>query len=801
MAAHSAPLDTNLAANFDPRSGSWLERLFFNHRGAVVAICALVTVILGWQAGNLRLQADFEKMIPTRHPFIETYFKHKDQLKGSGNVLRVAVVNRNGSILDAHYLQTLQKINDEIYQIPGVDRLFVKSLWTPATRWLAVTEEGLEGGPVMPDNFDGSTETLQTLKTNIERSGEIGRLVAADFQSSIVLVPLLDRYADGTPLDYGAFSEAVEKVRRKYESDTIAIHITGFSKVVGDLIEGLQQVFIFFAMAIAIAAIVLYSYTRCVRSTALVVTCSVVAVIWLAGLLPLLGYQLDPYSILVPFLVFAIGMSHGAQKMNGIMQDIGRGIPRLIAARFTFRRLFMAGLTALLADAVGFAALMVIDIQVIRDLAVTASIGVVILIFTNLVLLPVLLSYLGVSAEAARRSLLSETATEASGGEKHPLWRTLDLFTTRRWAIAAVLVALVMAGGGFLVSMNLKIGDLDAGAPELRPDSRYNQDNAFITSHYAASSDVLVAVVETPEYKCIDYKTLMTVDALQWELMQVAGVEGTYSYADLTKQVMAGLNEGVLKWFDLRPNQDAINEVTTNASRELFSQTCDTLVNFVYLADHKATTLTRIVDKIEAFARQNNSDALQIKLGAGNGGIEAATNIVVKQANLQMLGLVYLAVIALCFITFRSVPAVACAVLPLLLTSILCEALMVTLNMGVKVATLPVIALGVGIGVDYALYILSVTMAELRRGATLSEAYYRALTFTGRVVVLTGITLAIGVATWAASPIKFQADMGILLAFMFLWNMLGALVLLPALGHFMLNRCAARTPSVEAGLE
>jgi hypothetical protein len=152
------------------------------------------------------------------------------------------------------------------------------------------------------------------------------------------------------------------------------------------------------------------------------------------------------------------------------------------------------------------------------------------------------------------------------------------------------------------------------------------------------------------------------------------------------------------------------------------------------------------------------------------------------------LFLVYGAVLLLAFLTFRSWRAVLVAVLPLVLTSILAEALMVALGMGVKVATLPVIALGVGIGVDYALYILSVMLTQMRAGKTLSEAYHGALLFTGKVVLLTGVTLAIGVITWVASPIKFQADMGLLLAFMFLWNMLGAMVLLPALAHFLLKQ-------------
>jgi predicted RND superfamily exporter protein len=208
---------------------------------------------------------------------------------------------------------------------------------------------------------------------------------------------------------------------------------------------------------------------------------------------------------------------------------------------------------------------------------------------------------------------------------------------------------------------------------------------------------------------------------------------------------------------------------------------------YVYLRDHKAETLQRVVQHVENFAAVNDTADVKFLLAAGSAGIEAATNIAVKQAWRQMLLLVYGAVVLLCFITFRSWRAVLVAVLPLVLTSMLAEALMVALGMGVKVATLPVIALGVGIGVDYALYILSVTLAQLRAGASLSQAYYRALLFTGKVVMLTGVTLAIGVVTWVASPIKFQADMGLLLAFMFLWNMLGALVLLPALAHFLLR--------------
>jgi predicted RND superfamily exporter protein len=803
-------------ADFDPTTGSRLERLIFNNRLAVVLACAAVTVILVIVAATqLALNASFERMIPQSQPYIKNYLEHQKDLRGLGNALRVVVENTGGDIYEPAYLETLKKVSDELVLTPGVDRAWVKSLWTPGVRWTEVTEEGFRGGPVMPDNYDGSPAATEQLRANIARSGIVGSLVGNNFKSSMIFVPLLDRDpASGKGIDYRGLSRILEEnVRAKYElsraieekvrsqeTPGVRIHVIGFAKLVGELIEGLVQVMTFFAAAALIATIIIYWYTRCARSTALVVACSVVAVVWQLGLVAALGFELDPFSILVPFLVFAIGVSHGAQKMNGIMQDIGRGTHKLVAARYTFRRLFLAGLTALLADAVGFAVLMVIDIPVIRDLALAASVGVAVLIFTNLVLLPVLLSYTGVSAAAAERSLRAENV-ETRGKGLGAVWSWLDCFTERRWALGAIGVSTVLAISGFAVSTKLQIGDLDAGAPELRPDSRYNRDNAYITANYSLSSDQFAVIVKTPAEGCLKYRTLVEADRLAWTLQQVPGVQTTVFLGNAVRQITAGSYEGSPKWLTIARNQDVLNYGAQQASvnnPDLFNTECSVMPVIAYLADHRADTLDRVTAVAAQFAAEHGAPDLQFLLAAGSAGIEAATNIVVRKAWFEMLLYVYAAVALLCFVTFRSWRAVVVAVVPLAVTSILCEALMVILGIGVKVATLPVIALGVGIGVDYALYLLSVQLAQQRAGVPLKVAYQRAVQFTGKVVALVGVTLAAGVVTWAWSPIKFQADMGILLTFMFLWNMVGALVLIPALSHFLLNRRAAAPAPVTA---
>ncbi|HVI73557.1 MAG TPA: MMPL family transporter [Anaeromyxobacteraceae bacterium] len=775
-------------AEFDPQSGMRFERLIFNRRRLVIGTLLAATMALAFCAVSKGvMNADFERMIPTHQPYIRNYLENKSELRGLGNSLHVVVENLRGDIYDPRYLESLRQISEELFLMPGVDRPWVKSLWTPGVRWNEVTEEGFRGGPVMPDSYDGSPASIEALRRNVQRAGIMGSLVARDLRSSDVFVPLLDRASGtGERLDYRRLSRSLEQLRARFEGKDsgVRVHIIGFGKLVGDLLEGVLQVAGYFAVAAGIAIAILFGYTRCWRSTLLVVGCSTVAVIWQVGLVSALGYELDPYSVLVPFLVFAIGVSHGTQKMNGILQDVARGTHRLVAARYTFRRLFLPGLTALLADAVGFAVLMTIDIPVIQQLAISASIGVGALILSNLILLPILLSYTGVGRTAAERALRKE-------GDPRTSWalRLLGRFTEPRWAAAAIALSAAMALWGWKTSLRLQIGDLEPGAPELRSTSRYNRDNAFVTANYGLSNDVFAVIVKTGREGCLKHPTLVEADRLGWALQQIPGVQATSSLADAVRVITAGSFEGNPKWLTLARNQDVLNyaaQQATTRNPDLFNADCSVMPVLAFLSDHKADTLERVVRVAEEFSARHGDDERQFLLAAGNAGIDAATNRVVRDASRTMMLWVYAAVAALCLITFRSWRATVVTIVPLAITSILCEALMVILGIGVKVATLPVIALGVGIGVDYALYLLSVQLALQRAGRPLGEAHRVSLRFTGKVVALVGVTLAAGVVTWAFSPIKFQADMGILLTFMFLWNMGGALVLMPALSRFLL---------------
>ncbi|MEH6448266.1 MAG: MMPL family transporter [Oleispira sp.] len=790
-----------------PESEPFLERVLFAARPLVLTILAVLTLIFAYGLTQIKLDSSIEKYIPLKHEFIKNYLVHKDELGSGLSNIKLSVESNDGDIFSKEYMATLQLINDEVFFINGVDRSAMKSLWTPNVRWTEVTEEGFQGGPVIPATYDGSEESLEQLRQNVLKSGQVGRLVANNFSSTIIDIPLVEVDPDtGEKLDYQELSRSVEeKIRNAYSSDKITIYVTGTPKKLADLLEGVTSIVWFFLAAIIFTAILLFLYSRCIRGTLIPIAASLIAVVWQLGALALMGFTIDLYSVLVPFLIFAIGISHGVQIISGIAIESGKGANKLMASRLAFRGLYVPGMLALLSDGLGFLTLLFIEIGVIQELAIAASVGVAMIIITNLVLVPLVMSYVGISKSGIRHAKNNEQA-------EPKLWKLLSKIASKKVAPYPIIAAILMAAGGLYQSQSLKIGDLDAGAPELRQDSRYNLDNAYMVSNYSTSSDVFLVMVETSKEQCNSYKVMDAIDRFMWYMENVPGVQSTVSMVTVSKLVTKGMNEGNLKWSALSRNQTILNTSIQRAPASLLNQDCSMAPVIVYLNDHKAETLENAVAAVEAFkvkyddkvdakyfamsmpeleaaidAGELSSAPVRFQLASGNAGIEAATNEVIGDAQNTMLIFVYAVVFVLCFATFRSFRAIACILIPLALTSILCQALMAYLGIGVKVATLPVIALGVGIGVDYGIYIYNRLEVMLIAGKSLQEAFFETLKSTGKAVSFTGITLAIGVGTWIFSPIKFQADMGILLVFMFIWNMLGALILLPALATFILK--------------
>ena len=764
-------------------------QLQLRNRRVLLVIFIALTAFFGYHATQIKLDAGYEKSIPADHPYMEVYRAYAPQF-GGANIVNVALMSKEGDIFNPRFLSDLDALTRDVMRLPGVIPSFVRSLFTADAVFVTYNEEGFAGGRIVPPEFVPNDTYVELVRQNLLKSGEVGRLVSRDFQGAMVIAEFSERDPQSDErLDYRKLGSALEALRDKYTTEDTDLRIIGFPKFIDDVIDGVTAVGFFFLVALTITACLLYLYSGSWALTGAALFVALDAVVWQLGLSRLLGLGIDPMSILVPFLIFSIGVSHAVQMTNAWRMSVVAGETSIEAARSAFRRVFIPGTTALLANAVGFGVIMVIRIPIIHELGIIAAIGVAVMVITNKFLLPILLADLKLSPRALQRA-----ARAANRGEGHVLWHFVSACARRKVAIPILIVGVVILGCGVWARQHVVVGDAVAGAPELRPGSRYNRDIREIGARFNVNMDQVTVIARTHKEGCADFKVMYPIDRYQWLMAHLPGVQSVEALPGVIRQRNVGNSEGSFKFYELPRNPhsfgDAMRYMEFNL--KLFDQACTAIPIRIYTKDHRAETLANVISETKRFQQHEAAEGVEFLSAAGSGGVMAATNEAVKAAQNQMLVTLYLAVTVLCLATFASWRMAFCVVVPLVLVSQFAEAVMYWLDIGLKVSTLPVVALGAGVGVDYGIYLLSRTQVAMRDGLRLREAYLRGLREAGTAVVFTAVTMTLGVATWVLSPLKFQADMGLLLAYMFIVNMLGAVILMPALASVIVYRAGFR---------
>jgi len=325
-----------------------LEHVVFGIRPILIAVFAVITLFLGYKASQLKIDAGFEKQLPLKHEFIQTFLQYRDEF-GGANRLIISVSPREGTIYQKEFFEVFKKVSDEVYYLDGVNRSSIQSLFTPNVRFVEIVDGGFSGGKVVPADFMGTEEDIERVRKNVLKSSIVGRLVANDFTAAAISFRLSEiDPKTGEKLNYFKVADQLEEsIRTKYETTNIRINIIGFAKAVGDVAKGAKGVLSFLALSILMTLFLIYYFIKSWRFAFLLILCSLVAVIWNLGMLPLLGQGLDPMSILVPFLICAIGVSHGIQILNGVNYSIYQGKDCYEAARESFSRLVLPGIIAL----------------------------------------------------------------------------------------------------------------------------------------------------------------------------------------------------------------------------------------------------------------------------------------------------------------------------------------------------------------------------------------------------------------------------------------------------------------------
>lgn len=775
-----------------------LEDFCFRHRTHVLIWLVLFTAFMGYFAIQLRMEAGFEKQMPTGHEYINTFQKYRDDLLGA-NRLNFVVKAKNGTIWTPLGLKRLYEVTQAVIFLPSVDRSGVQSLWTPNCFVNEITEEGFRAAPVIPgtvtpDQLD--IEVVAAIQRAANQGGFIGTLVSRDQTSSMITAELSEFDKDGNKIDYVEYNHILEnQIRQKFEDADFEIQIIGFAKQIGDIADGASSVLEFCTVALLLTALSVYWYCHSVRFTLLPIFCSLTSLVWQFGALKLMGFGLDPLAVLVPFLVFAIGVSHGVQQINYIVRELSHGKTTMEATRASFSGLLIPGILALVTAFVSFITLILIPIPMVRELAITASLGVFFKIATNLVLLPIAASFFHFTKEYADTAMLKR--------ERRAYWlRMLARVAKPGNALIIIIITLTVLGISIWQSNGRVIGTLQPGAPELRPEARFNRDAVAIAEAYDIGLDWLTVIFEAPPESCENVALGTYQDRFVWVVQNTEGVLSANAYSTQLKNFSVGYNEGNPKMgvVPIDPGNYAALSIEIGRMRGYTSKDCSMTAVHLFLADHKATTINRVINQVKAFRSAHAMDGITIRLASGNAGVLAAVNDEVERSELPMMLYVYGAIVILVILVYRDFRAVLACCLPLTVATFIGYWFMKELQIGLTVATLPVMVLAVGIGVDYAFYIYNRLQAHLAHGEHIVKALEHSILEVGTATIFTAITLAIGVVTWAFSDLKFQADMGKLLAFMFMINMVMAMTALPAFAVWLDKLFPRRGPPRAQGI-
>ncbi|HEY0973504.1 MAG TPA: efflux RND transporter permease subunit [Solimonas sp.] len=838
-----------------------VEPIIYGKRMLMLGILGFLTVMFAVFAAGTHVDAGFDKSVPLNHPYMQVLKQYEDEFGGANTVL-VALIQKDKTkdIYNEHFLSKLKQVTDEVFFLPGIDRSRVSSLFTPDVRYVEVVEGGFAGGNVIPAEYQPTDEMFALVRANVGKGGHVGRYVSKDQTGAMVFSELLEiDPVTGKKLDYReAASKLENEIRGKFQDDQIDIHIVGFAKVIGDVTDAANEVIMYFFVALAMTFVLLILYLGSFKLAVLPLVCSFIAVIWEFGLLAGTGYGLDPFAILVPFLILAVSVSHGVQYTSSWVSELATGKNGYDASVETFRRLAIPGTTALITDLVGFLTILLIPIDIIREMAINASYGMLAIIVTNKILMPIWLTYMNVKDVDA--FVQKQEKREAVF---NPFFRWLSGITKPVPAAIAILCLALIYGWASWQARGMLYGDAQEGVPELRPDSRYNQDSHAITENFTIGTDIIKVIAETDAEACIKYDVMEQIDRFGWHMENDPGVASILSLPWAGRQVNMAFSEGTPKFRVLPRNQytmvQAITPIPTSSG--LLSPNCSAMAVFVFTKDHKAETLDRLTNLTKSFNEANakewfeankgtdtaycadkiaarrawgdqkvalkrevtslkareftdtqvDEDAgivqrraqveeakakfdgfdkpcpVNFALASAQGGVMAASNEVVKEKEKPIVYYVYIVIIIFLWLSFRTAAGVFSILLPLYVVSALISALMAIKGIGMKVATLPVAALAVGIGVDYGIYIYSTIEEFVKKGKSLQEAFYETLRMTGKPVIFTGLVLSGSVATWLWSGLQFQADMGLLLTFAFFANMVGAILMCPAICRYLMK--------------
>jgi predicted RND superfamily exporter protein len=758
------------------RLAAWSIR----HRVLVCAVVAVITLGFAASLFKLDVRTQFSDMVPTDHPYVTVHQKYQDSFAASNRVT-VLVKAKEGTIFRQNILEEVRRITYDLQKVEGVNPMQITSLASKKLKRVNASSEGIETQPMMWPKVPTSDAEIAELRQAVLNNPLVyGLYVDRDLSSALIQVDFYDHL-----VDYSKIFPQIEAILEASPvADEVSLHLVGEPILYGWVSHYLGETVGIALLSLGGMLVLLFVFSRTWRGTLLPLIAGLVSAIWALGVGSLLGYNFDPLVIVVAFIITARAFSHSVQLITRFDDLVLEGaIDSRLAAEQTMRELFRPSMLGLYADAGAILCVMLTPIPLMHKVAIIGAIWVMTITVSAVFLTPALLSFI-----------------KRPQGYVHPL--NLDGFMRvilhcAKWMVrsrARYLVApltLLLVAGMMFEATRLTVGDASDGSPILWKESSFNQDSALINRLYPGSEQMFV-VLEGREADA-----LKTPQVLDWMMRFSRFMErqpeigGAISMADIVVDIRRNLYEGNPRYRELGATQlengELISFYMQGADPDDLAQFSD--VHFrngavtLFFRDHKGDTLRNATHYANQFIAENPLDGVDVKMVGGVLGIIAAVNEILLSDQIEAIALAFLVVVICCLVVYRSSVSGIFFIIPVLISNVVTFAFMAWQGIGMSISTLPVVALGIGLGVDYAFYIVDSMKEYLEKHpeAAPLDAVLQSLGSAGRGVLLTAFTLAAGVLFWSFSSLRFQAEMGMLIGLWLMVSALTSLFVMPSL--------------------
>ena len=755
----------------------------------------LATIFFGYHASQIKMVTVFDDLFPQEHRYIKVHNKFRE-LFGGANLVSLELRVKEGSIFNTRTLEKLKRITEEIENVPWIHPYQIVSLARRNVKDVKVSGWGVKNVPVMYPKVPQSPGELEELRDTVYHNDMIyGSMVSLDGKSTLVQAVFIRNPRTGEDIDYKLVFDKINEICDRERDENTVITLSGNPILYGWVYSYFTEMKWIFALTITIIIALLFFYFRSVIGVIRPLISGFVSAAWGLGLVHLLGYNIDPLIIVIPFLISARVVSHSVQMVRRYDEAFYEHRDVKTACIESCASLMAPGLLGIITDGLCILVILTAPIPILTKMAMMGFYWVMSIIVSVLILDPIILSFLP-----------APTLKEEKFKEVPIIQKTLGLVggipyskNGRRIVIAVTVIVFVIGGyyGQFL-----KIGDAKPGTPILWPDSEYNRATASMNEKFPGT-DQLFVIVEGEEKDIIEKpESIKLMEDFQRHMEVLPEVGGTVSLASVTPRINEVLHYGDPKW----GIQAFHDKQLMGMLVVMFSQGCEPgemdrfmsrdgrLANVIcFVKDHKGATIERVLNRARIFIKENPSDKIKFKLAGGIIGVLGAANEIIARAEIVSILLALFVVFLTCSIAYRSFFAGLLFVIPLVASNYLTFAYMAYKDIGMNVNTLPISALGIGLGVDYGIYIVSRMKEEYAKVKDYRQASINALSTAGGAVLFTGTTLIAGVIFWYfLSSLKFQAEMGLLLAIWMLISMLGGMVLIPTVVAMVRPKFIAR---------